>query len=57
VRPLPNGTWIDAKSIVKVMALKLRTGTQIEIEAEGEGAEAAVASLNGLVTRNFDEDG
>jgi phosphocarrier protein HPr len=57
VRPLPNGTWIDAKSIVKVMALKLRTGTEIEIEAEGEGAEAAVASLNGLVTRNFDEDG
>ena len=57
VRPLPSGTWIDAKSIVKVMALKLRTGTEIEIEAEGEGAEAAIASLGGLVTRNFDEDG
>jgi phosphocarrier protein HPr len=57
VRPLPNGTWVDAKSIVKVMALKLRTGTEIEIEAEGEAAEAAVASLGGLVTRNFDEDG
>ncbi len=57
VRPLPDGTWIDAKSIVKVMALKLRTGTAIELEAEGEGAEAAIADLSGLVTRNFDEDG
>ena len=56
LRPLPDGAWIDAKSIVKVMALKLRTGTEIEIEAVGEAAEAAIAELGGLVTRNFDEN-
>lgn len=57
LRPLPDGAWIDAKSIVKVMALKLRTGTLIELEAEGEAADAAIAELSGLVKRDFDEDG
>ncbi len=47
--------WTDAKSIVKVMALKLRSGTMLQIEAEGEGAEAAVTALKGLVQRHFDE--
>ncbi len=55
LRPLPDGTWIDAKSIVKVMALKLRTGTAMEVEAEGEAAAAAIEAISGLVTRNFDE--
>lgn len=57
LRPLPDGAWIDAKSIVKVMALKLRTGTLIELEAEGEVADVAIAELSGLVKRDFDEDG
>lgn len=48
--------WIDAKSIVKVMALKLRTGRTIELAAEGADASAAVAGLRALVERNFDED-
>ena len=51
------GPWIDAKSIVKVMALKLRTGSRMELAAEGEDATAAVEALQGLVERNFDEDG
>ncbi len=52
-----EAAWVDAKSIVKVMALKLRTGTTLELEAEGDGADEAVAALRGLVERNFDEDG
>ena len=55
LRACPDGAWIDAKSIVKVMALKARTGTDLELEAEGEGAEAAVAELKALVERDFDE--
>lgn len=55
LRAVPAGAWIDAKSIVKVMALKARTGVELELEAEGEGAEAAVADLKALVERNFDE--
>lgn len=57
LRGLPDGTWIDAKSIVKVMALKLKTGTEIELEAEGADAAEAIAGLKGLVERNFDEHG
>lgn len=57
LRGLPDGQWVDAKSIVKVMALKLKTGTEIAIEAEGPGADAALAAMAGLVERNFDEDG
>jgi phosphocarrier protein len=55
LRRAPDGAWVDAKSIVKVMALKLRTGTVLELEAEGEGAETAVAALQALVERDFDE--
>jgi phosphocarrier protein HPr len=55
LRKAPDGDWVDAKSVVKVMALKFRTGTTIELEAEGEGAETAVAELAALVRRDFDE--
>jgi phosphocarrier protein HPr len=57
VRGVPDGDWVDAKSIVKVLALKLRTGTRLEIEVEGSDAEAALAALAGLVERDFDEHG
>jgi phosphocarrier protein HPr len=53
----PNGPWIDAKSIVKVMAAKVPQGTEIHFEAEGSDASAAVAALLGLVERDFDEAG
>lgn len=47
--------WIDAKSIVKVMALKLRSGTVLQLEVGGSDAKAAAAALKDLVVRNFDE--
>ena len=47
--------WIDAKSIVKVMALRLRTGAVLEIRAAGDQATAAVDALKSLVERDFDE--
>ncbi len=49
------GPWIDAKSIVKVMAMKAPKDTVIEVRAAGEDAEAAVAAIVGLVDRDFDE--
>ena len=55
LRRVPDGDWVDAKSIVKVMGLKFRTGTRIELEAAGEAAEAALAELKALVERDFDE--
>jgi phosphocarrier protein len=52
-----EGPWIDAKSIVKVMAMKAKQHETLLIRGEGEGAVEAVASLKGLVERDFDEDG
>ena len=43
--------WVDAKSIVKVMALKAPQGTTLTIRAEGDAA--AVAALTDLVGRDF----
>ncbi|MBL8577305.1 MAG: HPr family phosphocarrier protein [Mesorhizobium sp.] len=50
-----DGPWIDAKSIVKVMAAKAPKGTVIHLRASGEGASEAVDALVALVTRDFDE--
>ena len=47
--------WVDAKSIVKVMALKVPCNTTLTIRAEGEDAKVAVAALVALVERHFDE--
>jgi phosphocarrier protein len=49
------GPWIDAKGIVKIMAMKAPAGTVLYIRARGEGAQVAVDALKGLVERDFDE--
>ena len=50
-----DGPWIDAKSIVKVMAAKVPQGSRLHIRAAGNDAGDAVAALIGLVQRDFDE--
>ncbi len=57
LRRAPDGEWVDAKSIVRVLALKCRSGSRIELEAQGEAAATAVAELKALVERGFDEPG
>lgn len=52
----PEGPWVDAKSIVKVMAMKARQDTVLHFRATGEDAGEAVAALAALVARDFDED-
>ncbi len=51
----PEGPWIDAKSIVKVMGAKLAQGSRLHFKAEGSDASDAVAALIGLVERDFEE--
>jgi phosphocarrier protein len=51
----PEGPWIDAKSIVKVMAAKVPQGSSLHIRASGADAGEAIAALVGLVRRDFDE--
>ncbi len=48
-----ESAWVDAKSIVKVMALKARSGAILRLRAEGEDAAAAVAALVALIRRDF----
>lgn len=50
-----GGPWIDAKSIVKVMAAKAPKDTVLHFRAEGPDAEAAVAALIDLVQSDFPE--
>lgn len=50
-----DGPWIDAKSIVKVMAAKAPKDTVLYFRAEGDDAEKAVEALVGLVRSDFDE--
>jgi phosphocarrier protein HPr len=53
----PEGPWIDAKSIVKVMAMKARQNSTLFVRASGVDAEAAVGAVTDLVRRDFDEVG
>ena len=50
-----QGPWIDAKSIVKVMATKAPKGATLFLRAEGEDANDAIVALVRLVERDFDE--
>ena len=50
-----SGPWIDAKSIVKVMAFKAAKGAVLHFRAIGDDADAAVVALVDLVRRDFDE--
>ena len=49
------GPWVDAKSIVKVMATKAPQGASVFLRAQGHDAADAVAALRALIERNFDE--
>jgi len=48
-----DGPWIDAKSIVKVMAEKMPKDTMLHVRAIGADADAAVRALVGLIETDF----
>jgi phosphocarrier protein len=51
-----TGPWFDAKSIVKVMAIKAGQGTTLHLRAKGSDAGAAITALTGFVASEFDGD-
>jgi phosphocarrier protein len=51
-----DGPWIDAKSIVKVMAAKVPQHTILRFRANGPDAAEAVRLLIRLVEHDFNED-
>jgi phosphocarrier protein len=50
-----DGPWVDAKSIVKVMATKAPKDSVIYFRAEGADADAAVQALVTLVEGDFQD--
>lgn len=48
-----EGPWIDAKSIVKVMAMKARQHSTLHIRASGADADKAVSAVKQLVLNDF----
>ena len=52
-----EGPWIDAKSIVKVMAMKAKQHSTLFVRATGADAQTAVDAVILLVRRDFDEAG
>ena len=51
------GPWVDAKSIVKVMATRAPKGATLFLRAEGDDAVDAIAAIVGLIERDFVEGG
>ncbi len=45
--------WVDAKSIVRLMALRVAEGGSLQISVRGDDAETAMAELRALVARDF----
>jgi phosphocarrier protein HPr len=56
VAPTANGPWVDAKSIVKVMAVKAAKGSVLHFRAKGHDARPALAALRELVALDFHEE-
>lgn len=48
-----DGPWINAKSIVKVLALKAKQSSTLHIRSTGDGAAAAVAAIKNLIIADF----
>lgn len=53
IAPSAAGPWTDAKSVVRVMAMKTPTNTRLFVRAEGDDAAAAVAAIVKLVVDDF----
>ncbi len=56
VRLLRDGREVNGKSIMGVMMLAAACGARLELCASGPEAEQALAHLDELVRRRFDED-
>jgi phosphocarrier protein HPr len=56
VAPSADGPWVDAKSIVKVMAVKATKGATLHFRARGHDAQEALAAVRELVGLGFAEE-
>ncbi len=52
----PDGPWINAKSVNRVMASKVPCGARLFFSAQGSDAGEAVQALRSLVEQDFADD-
>jgi phosphocarrier protein len=50
----PHGDPVDARSILLVLGLDVRSGDQVVLSADGEGADSVLAELATLVVQDLD---
>ena len=50
-----DGKDVDGKSIMSLMLLAASQGTLIEVRCDGEDEQEAMADIEGLINRRFDE--
>jgi phosphocarrier protein len=55
VKSEDGGEWVDAKSIVRLMALRVAKGGQLQFSVRGPDAARAIAEVAALIARNFNE--
>lgn len=51
----PDGSLVDARSMLGVLALGAKNGDTVVLEAEGDGAEQALDALVGVLEQDHDE--
>jgi len=56
VRVTRDGQTVDARSIMGLLMLGAGNGCSIHVAAEGPEAEQAIAAIEDLVARRFDEE-
>jgi len=56
IKLIKGSQAVDGKSIMQLMMLAATQGTELEITAQGDDAEQAIATLEQLVKRKFDEE-
>ncbi len=50
-----DGKWVDAKSVLRVMGLRIGPGDTFHFRAGGADAETALSAIAALAERSFDE--
>ena len=50
-----DGTPVDARSLLSILALGAKKGDEVTLTAGGDGADAAVDALATLIERDLDE--
>ena len=50
-----NGTAVEARSLLSILALGAKKGDEVTLSAEGEGADDAIQTLAALIEQDLDE--